>query len=192
MKNTPVAAGKSSFAFVDKELLKEALAPLEGLVILDAACGAGFYTLALARWAGAHSQIYAVDLWEDGIFDLRRQLKNAGFSHVEALVVELSQGTGLPAESLDLCLAATVLHDLVQTGKAEGTLRALHRSLKTGGRLFVIEFRKIAPPPGPPEKLRLSPDELVALVQPFGFRLEGEVPLGDVLYGAVFEKINGK
>lgn len=192
MKTKPIAAGKSSFSHVDKDLLKEVLSPLEGLVIVDAACGAGKYTLALARWAGAHSQIYALDLWEEGIFELRKQLANAGFSHVQALVVDLSQGTGLAPESADLCLAATVLHDLVQVEKVEGTLEALHRVLKPGGRLFVIEFKKIPPPPGPPESIRLSPEELAALVTPFGFHLKEEHALGDILYAAVFEKTERK
>ncbi|MDL2285955.1 class I SAM-dependent methyltransferase [Desulfococcaceae bacterium OttesenSCG-928-F15] len=189
MNEKPIAAGKSSFSYVDKELLKEVLFPLEGLVILDAACGAGNYTLALARWAGVHSQIYALDLWDDGIFELRQQLDNAGFSHVQAHVVDISQGTGLAPESVDLCLAATFLHDFVSLGKAEGALEALHRSLKPGGRLVAIEFRKIPPPPGPPESLRLSFKELETLVTPLGFSLKGEHSLGEILYALIFEKI---
>lgn len=188
MNAKPIAAGKSSFDHVDKELLQEVLLPLEGLVILDAGCGIGNYTLALARWAGVHSEIYAVDLWEEGIFELRKKLDNAGFSHVKALVVDLSQGTGIAPESVDLCLLATVFHDLVLVEKGEGALQSLHRTIKPGGRLAVIEYKKIPPPPGPPENIRLSPRELDDLVTPFGFRLKEEHSLGDVLYCSIFEK----
>lgn len=188
MEKKPIAAGKSSFPLVDTQRLRDALGPLEGLVILDAACGAGNYTLALARWTGLHSRIYAVDLWEEGIFDLRRRIEDAGFSHIQTLVADLSQGTTLAAESVDLCLAATVIHDFVEDGSAEGALRAMARTLKPGGRLAVVEFEKKAGPPGPPESIRLSHEALISLVEPFGFSLVEIRSLGEDLYLAIFEK----
>ncbi|TWI68600.1 methyltransferase family protein [Desulfobotulus alkaliphilus] len=188
MNEEPIAAGKSSFELLDRQRLKDALGPLEGLVILDAACGAGNYTLALARWTGLHSRIYAVDLWEKGIFDLRKRIEDAGFTHIQALVADLSQGTTLAPESVDICLAATVLHDLALEGKAEGMLQALARTLKPGGRLAVVEFEKVAGPPGPPEHIRLSPEELTEMVRPFGFSLQETRPVGELLYLAVFSK----
>ncbi|MDY0163939.1 class I SAM-dependent methyltransferase [Desulfobotulus sp.] len=189
MKNVPIAAGKSSFGLVDTQALREALEPMEGLVILDAACGAGNYTLALARWAGLHSRIYAVDLWEEGVFELRRRIGDAGLSHVQAHVADLSQGTTLAQESVDLCLAATVIHDLVADGKVEGMLKALARTLKKEGRLAVVEFEKKPGPPGPPEALRLSPEALSTLVRPFGFSLTEIRPVGEALYLAIFAKV---
>ncbi|MCW7753573.1 class I SAM-dependent methyltransferase [Desulfobotulus sp. H1] len=188
MKAMPIAAGKSSFSLVDTQRLKEALGPLDGMVILDAACGAGNYTLALARWAGLHSRIYAVDLWEEGVFELRQRIRDAGASYIQAMVADLSQGTTLAAESVDLCLAATVLHDLVADGTIDGMMKAVARTLKCEGRLAVVEFDKKPGPPGPPEAIRLSPEELTALVVPFGFTLDEIRPVGDSLYLAVFRR----
>ncbi len=185
MEKKPIAAGKSSFDLVDAEKLLAELAPVVGAVMLDLACGRGIYSLALSRrFPGA--KIHALDLWEEGIAALRADLARQGAANIDARVADVSKELPLPSGSVDLCLAATVLHDLVEDGTEAGTLQEVRRVLKPGGTFAVVEFKKIAGPPGPPVEIRLSPHQLECLVTPFGFTPTRSTEIGSVTYLSLF------
>jgi ubiquinone/menaquinone biosynthesis C-methylase UbiE len=81
---------------------------------------------------------------------------------------------------------ATVLHDLIEDGTHHGTLNEIVRVLKPAGQLAVVEFKKMPGPPGPPEKVRLSPEELHDVLAPLGFECRDTVDLGTVTYLSLF------
>ena len=87
---------------------------------------------------------------------------------------------------IDLCLMATVLHDLVQDGTSHGALQEIKRVLRPGGTFAVLEFKKIDGPPGPPKAIRLAPEEMERLVSPFGFKPEKTIECGDYHYVSLF------
>ena len=182
MSNHPIAAGKSSFDLIDPAKLFAVLALTPETILLDAACGVGNYTLAAAEYLGDKGLIIAVDLWSDGIAALRAKAKARGIGNVQAEVADLK---ALPLEdaAVDVCLLATVLHDLVAEGSEANILREIARVLKPGGKLKIIEFEKIEGPPGPPVAIRLDAGEVEGIVVPFGFRLEqGPVSVGRFNY----------
>jgi ubiquinone/menaquinone biosynthesis C-methylase UbiE len=182
MSQKPIAAGKSSSSLLDPEDLFQKLPLKKNNVILDAACGVGSYALAMAERLGDEATIYGADLWEEGIQELSRSASARGTTAVRPLLADLSQGLPLEARSVDLCLLATALHDLIQVEAHTGTLQEVVRVLRPGGTLAVIEFQKIAPPPGPPLAIRLSPEELQERLQPFGFSQQAVFPLEPYLY----------
>jgi len=183
----PIAAGKSSFDLIDHSRLFAALPLQPELQILDLACGAGAYSLELARRLPA-STIHAVDLWAEGIDRLRQAAAAAGYHQVEARVADVGQRLPFADGSIDLCLAATVLHDLVVTGQAQGAIAEIARLLPPGGNLAVIEFVREESSPGPPCAIRLAPAQLEALIAPCGFRPQPPLPVGDHLYLMLFER----
>ena len=89
--------------------------------------------------------------------------------------------------SVDICLMATVLHDLIQDGTHHGTLEEIVRVLKPAGRLVVVEFKKMPGPPGPPEKVRLSPEAVDRVLAPLGFQCSTTVELGAATYLSLFQ-----
>lgn len=186
MSEEPIAAGKSSFSLVDVKKLFKAL-PLSGKCgFLDLGCGNGAYSLALSSRIDENAVIYAVDLWEEGIKQLRAAILEKDISNVRALLSDVER-TLLPDESVDLCLMATMLHDLIVIGKAEGALKELVRVMKPGGDLAVIEFKKIEPPPGPPIDIRISPGQITQTVASSGFELIRSIELGPYLYLCLFK-----
>jgi ubiquinone/menaquinone biosynthesis C-methylase UbiE len=187
--NKPPGAGKSSFDLIEPEKLLKELPLREGLVIADLGCGAGNYSLALAEAVGSPGLIYALDLWEEGIETLTRRAAAAGRKNIRARVADVSQLIPLADESLDLCLMATVLHDLAEFGLAEGALRETARILKPGGTLAVVEFDKVDGPPGPPKHIRLCPEEVEALAAPYGFKRTRTARIGLYNYLILFNKI---
>ncbi|MBW1991891.1 MAG: methyltransferase domain-containing protein, partial [Deltaproteobacteria bacterium] len=93
-----------------------------------------------------------------------------GFQHIRPLRADVSAPLPLDAASVDLCLMATVLHELAEAGRAAKALAETARLLKPGGVLAVVEFKKAAGPPGPPRHIRLAPEEVQLLAAPYGFQ----------------------
>ncbi len=169
MSEQPIAAGRSSFDLIDPEKVFAELGLASDTVLYDLACGVGKYTLEAARRMGPKGLIHALDLWPEGIAALQGQVEKLGLKNVRPLCCDVSGRIPLDVHSVDLCLMATVLHDLAHDGTAEGTLAEVARVLKPGGRLVVIEFYKVDSHPGPPVAIRLSEQQVDALVGPFGF-----------------------
>lgn len=188
MNTKPIAAGKSSFGLVDAEKFFLELGPMQGVVFLDVACGAGAYSLVASEKVGETGAIYAVDLWKEGIEFLESQIQDRQIKNIHAGVGDVSGHLPLDDQSVDVCLMATVLHDLIQDRTDQGTMREVQRTLKQQGRLAVIEFKKIEGPPGPPAEIRLSEQELKAYLQAYGFEPVRSTDIGPYNYLALFTR----
>lgn len=189
MDHKPIAAGKSSFDLVDKDTVLSELRLNENTAVLDMASGAGNYSLVIAEAMGGNGMVYAVDLWKEGIEELNRRQAALDLKNIEAAVADVSQEIPLQDGSIDVCLIATAFHDLVEDGTGDGALTEAARVLKSGGRLVMVEFKKIDGPPGPPRHIRLAPEELDELVLPFGFVKEHTLEAGDYTYVSTYLRI---
>lgn len=182
MSKKPIGAGKSSFNLIDSIRLFAELPLKEDIIFLDAACGSGAYSIAASEYIGENGRIYSVDLWREGIENLQREIGIKQIKNIHAAIADISINIPVESRSIDMCLMATVLHDLVQDGTEEGALQELKRVLKPNGFLAIIEFKKIEGPPGPPVQIRISPDELETMLQPHGFRKNNTVEIGPYNY----------
>jgi ubiquinone/menaquinone biosynthesis C-methylase UbiE len=186
----PVAAGKSSYDLIDSEKFWQLLAISPGITALDLACGAGRYTLPLAKRVGPQGKVIAVDLWADGISQLQNEARRRQMDNLETHVADAGQALPLDDQSVDLCLMATVLHDFVQAGMAADVLREATRVLKPQGVMVMVEFKKEQTPHGPPHAIRLSVEDLAVMVQRLRFiRFSGVVDLGPDLYAVQFRRL---
>lgn len=186
MGEKPKGAGRSSYDLIDRQTLFEELHLGEGAVLLDLACGAGNYALALSQHIGKRGLVHAVDLWEEGIVRLWEEVSKRKIANVKPILADVSRRLPISDRSVDVCLMATVLHDLVEGNQHEGALGESARVLRPGGTLAVIEFKKIEGPPGPPLLVRLAPEEVERIVAPFGFEPKRVVELGPHNYLSLF------
>ena len=108
--------------------------------------------------------------------------------NIHPRVADVSRHIAIEKESVDVCLMAMVLHDLFRDGTGEGTLREVQRVLKPMGILALVEFKKIEGPPGPPIDVRISPEQLEAILTPYGFRFKKTTDIGIVRYLSIFIK----
>ncbi|MBE0429671.1 MAG: methyltransferase domain-containing protein [Thermoleophilia bacterium] len=191
MDETPISAGKSSFDLVNWQRVLPELGLDDGIVLVDIAGGAGNYALAIAEASAGKGMIHSFDLWRQGVDELSRRSAAAGFKNIRAEVADVSKRIPLPEHSVDACLIATAFHDLVEAGAGEGALAEVSRVLKAGGRLVVIEFKKMEGPPGPPISIRLSPEELDRKILPLGFRKGKTIEAGTHLYLSTYFKTAG-
>ena len=188
MDRLPAAAGKSSFDLIGQETFFTALGLDGPLTVLDVGCGVGNYVMALAERIGPDGRVIGLDAWPEGIKTLRRRAAARGMAQAEALLTDMHQGIPLEAASVDLCLMATVFHDLVQEGLSGEAVSEISRVLKADGRLAVVEFKRMEGPPGPPRRIRIGPNELRGRLAPEGFEQIHTVNLGAFVYMSVFRK----
>jgi ubiquinone/menaquinone biosynthesis C-methylase UbiE len=182
----PTGAGKSSFGLIDTVKFFQELDLRKGTTFLDVACGRGAYSLAAAEIIGKNGQIVAVDLWEEGILTLREEAKSKGIHNLTAFISDVAQHIPVDDNRVDVCLMATVLHDLVADKIEQQVLKQIVRVMKSEGTLAIVEFYKKEAPPGPPKPVRLSPEEVDQMLSAYGLQQKRYTGIGPDNYLQIF------
>ena len=109
-----------------------------GMTVLEPGPGMGFFTLELARLAGASGRVIAVDVQPRMLAGLTRRARKAGvFERVDArLAAPDSMGLADVAGAVDFTLAFAVVHELPAAAPFFGEVA---RASKPGARLLVAE-----------------------------------------------------
>jgi ubiquinone/menaquinone biosynthesis C-methylase UbiE len=187
-KKNPPGAGKSSFELIDTEVLFRELRISHDMTFLDLGCGKGAYSMEVAGRMDNHGLVHAIDLWEEGISILRERTAHEKYTNVNAVVADIGRTIPIEDESVDTCLMATVLHDLVEIHADQGALKEASRVLKPDAIFAIVEYKKIDGPPGPPKNIRLSPEDVERMVTPHGFVKRSFADLSPYHYLSVFIK----
>jgi len=184
----PTGAGKSSFDLIDSSKLFHELDLQKGISFLDVASGRGAYSLAASDIIGPHGRVFAVDLWEEGIEHLKIAAAEKGAHNITAFVSDAGRRIPVEDQSIDVCLIATALHDFVEDRIDRGVLNEIVRVVKPAGILAVMEFKKIDGPPGPPKHIRLTPEDVADMLDPYGFKKERSADVGPYNYLILLKK----
>jgi ubiquinone/menaquinone biosynthesis C-methylase UbiE len=186
-KEKPHGAGRSSFGLVDADLVFGEFRLGGGITFLDLGCGRGEYAMAASEIIGNEGLVYAVDLWEEGIALLREEVAARGINNLITMVADAGKMIPIEDHSVDLCFMATVFHDLVLAGIAEGALEEVVRVMKRDGLLAILEFEKVDGPPGPPLSSRLSAEEVEEKIIAHGFEIIKVSSAGEYNYLMIFQ-----
>jgi ubiquinone/menaquinone biosynthesis C-methylase UbiE len=182
----PTGAGKSSFGLIDTAKFFFELDLKKGTTFLDVACGRGAYSLAAADIIGNNGQIYAVDLWEEGISILKDEAASKEVQNITAFVSDVAKHIPVEDDCVDVCLMATVLHDFVGDNVDRAVMNEIMRVIKPNGVLAIVEFYKKDGPPGPPKRVRLSPQEVDRMLSVYGFQQKRYTEIGPDNYLQIF------
>src|SRR6266700_7433965 len=107
-----------------------------GTVAADIGAGDGEYTFAAVERVGAAGRVYATEIDAKKIAELKSEVAKRKVANV--MVVESKEAdTNLPAGCCDAIFLRRVYHHLT---KPVGFNAGLVRSLKSGGRLAIIDF----------------------------------------------------
>ncbi len=144
-----------------------ALKIAKGAAVADIGAGSGYITMKLSERVGPTGRVYANDVQPQML-----QLLGQRLTAKHVTNVTLVQGTlddpRLDPASVDLELMVDVYHELSQP---QAMLRHLRASLKPGGRLVLLEYRKEDPTiPIKPEH-KMSVAEAKMEVEAEGFTL---------------------
>lgn len=180
--------GRSSKGFLDVGKVLRCIGINEGDRFLDLGCGDGYFSIAASRVVGKSGIVYAFDVDEESIARLKNEIADRKLTNVEASVVDITKKLPLADESINLAFMSNVLHGLVENDEADRTLKEIARVTARKGRMAVVEFKKQESPMGPPLSIRLSPDEVEALVLGYGFSSGSVQEVGPHHYAIILMK----
>jgi len=139
----------------------------KGATVADVGAGSGYMTVKLSKKVGPQGKVYATDI-QQGMLDLlNKRLVKSKITNVTT-VLGTQDDPRLPPDALDLVIMVDVYHELSQPQVMLGKIRA---SLKSGGRLVLLEYRKEDPdvPIRPEHKMSVADAKLE--VEAEGFKL---------------------
>jgi len=110
----------------------------QGMTALDIGCGAGYFTLGLARLVGPTGKVIAVDLQPQMLAMLERRAQRAGLQDRIARQACAPDSLGLAGAQADFANAFWMVHEVSDRRALLAQVRA---ALKPGGRLLVVEPR---------------------------------------------------
>ena len=103
----------------------------------DVGAGTGFYARLFAAQVGPEGKVYAVDIAPAFLKYIADRAKKDGQDKVITTIQGTQDDTKLPPNSVDLVFTSDTYHHLE---KPAVVLASIHRALKSGGRLAVIDF----------------------------------------------------
>jgi predicted methyltransferase len=137
-----------------------------GSTVADLGAGVGYFTWRLAGAVGETGKVIAVDIQPGMLERLKQNLAERDIHNVDE-VLGAEDDPRLPAGQVDLVLLVDVYHELQ---KPELTMERVRQSLKPGGRVVLIEYRKEDPsiPIQPLHKMTVR--EVRDELEPMGFQ----------------------
>src|ERR1051326_7852134 len=166
----------------DRYELLRSLGVSEGKAVADLGCGPGFFTLPASELVGPNGKVYAVDVQQEMVDDLRARLAQQGITNV-AVRRSGELEPSIPQHSVDLALLAFVLHEVDQRSSF---LLAAKRLLRDDGRIAAVEWEKIETPVGPPLEVRVTAEEIIADAAAAGLELVEQRSLHEWHYVLTF------
>lgn len=150
----------------------------KGMVVADIGAGSGYHTMRLSPVVGPTGRIYAQDVTEAYLADLRREVARRGLSNV-TLVLGRPGDAALPPGSVDRAILVHMYHEVAQP---YGLLWTLAGALKPGAKVGVVDLDR------QPERHGIPPSLLRCEFEAVGYRQTGfSVLKGGVGFLATFE-----
>lgn len=153
--------------------------------VADFGCGAGFFTILIAKAVGDGGEVYAVDVQKSSLESVETKAKVEGLANIKTIWADLEVlgTTKIPSDSLDIVLLSNILF---QSSHKEDILKEAKRALARSGKLVVIDWEPEAMDIGPQQDYRISKDDFIKMAEGIGFNLEKEFEAGDYHYGLIF------
>jgi len=170
-----------------KELV-EAMSLKAGMVVADIGTGVGYMLPFLSRAVGPEGRVLAEDIFTDFLAKAEATAKRDHLQNVQFIKGSVTD-PGLPQNGVDVALALDSYH---HWDYPEKMLAAVHRELRSGGRLVIVEYykRPDAMPAGRAmQHIRLDAPDVIKEIEANHFRLisQHEHVKGSQ-YMAIFEK----
>lgn len=121
-----------------QEIVKAAGVQL-GWTVADVGAGTGLFTMLFAESVGKEGRVLAVDIAAPFLAKIRERAGKENHANVET-VLGTDKDTKLPAGAVDVVFICDTYHHFEFP---QDTLASIHRALKPGGLLVVVDFQRI-------------------------------------------------
>lgn len=123
----------------NREVIIENLELKPGMSVADVGAGTGLFTRLMAPKVAPEGTVYAVDIAQRFVTHTLLSSRARGLKNVKGIVCD-QDDVKLPENSVDLVFLCDTYHHFEFPEK---TMASIHRALKPGGRLYVIDFERI-------------------------------------------------
>jgi len=187
MPSFPAGKSAGTGGFLDPENIVSGFNVTKGMKVADFGCGAGYFTILLAEKTGEEGRVYAVDVQEPALDNVRAKARANGLNNIDTIRanLEVMGSSGLTDNSQDMVLLANILF---QSGKKAEIIKEAKRVLKSKGKLIIIDWKNGVNGFGPPHELRLDVPKIQQIATKDGFEFEHNLDAGQFHFGLVFKK----
>jgi predicted methyltransferase len=181
LTSRPIAGVATDAAWMDRTSREQEESPAralslvgitQGMTVADIGAGSGYMTMRISPMVGPTGKVYATDIQPALLQRLQQKLGEAHVSNVE-VVLGSDIDARLPDNSIDVVLLVDVYHEFQHPREM---LRSIRRSLKPGGELVLVEYRKEDPTVPIAPTHRMSVADARREVEADGFTFERVVP----------------
>ena len=125
--------------FHQREKIVAAAGLKPGMAMADIGAGTGLFTLHFAQAVGASGKVYAVEIAKNFLEHIKARAEKSKAANVQTVLCT-ERSVELPEASVDLAFICDVYHHFEYPS---ASLATLHKALKPGGELVLIDFKRI-------------------------------------------------
>jgi len=175
--------------FLNQQEVLDKVGLNQGMNVACLGCGnLGYFIIPAAKLIGKESLAYAVDIQKSVLDSVKHLAAMEGLTNLQTIWanLEVVGSTKIPAASLDV---AFLINVLFQNKKHAEMLKEASRLIKTGGKLVVIDWKKIGVLFGPAVEMRVDPEAVVKYATDLNLRLVLQTEFSKYFWGLIFEKM---
>lgn len=160
----------------------------EGDIVADFGAGSGFFLSALSKAVGSTGRVFACEIQKGLVEKIGNQAHSLGLKNIHPLWCDLEEIDGIKIGTGELDVAI-LINTLFLIEDKETAIKEMARTLRSGGKFFVVDWTESFSGMGPHPNHVYTADMATNLLESNGFVLERDFPAGNHHYGLAFRKI---
>ena len=181
--NTPITG-----RFVVPEIVSSHFHLREGDTVADFGAGGGLFLKVLSTAVGESGRVYACEIQKTLVEKLGDQARLMGLQNVHPLWCDLEEINGIKIATGELD-SGMLINTFFQIEDRETAVKEMARTVRSGGKFFVIDWTESFAGMGPQPGQVISAADTKNLFEANGFTVEGEFEAGEHHYGLAFRKV---
>ena len=159
-----------------------------GMRVADIGAGTGLFTRLFSDRVGPSGKVYAVDISDEFVEAIQKRCAEKGLKNVTGIVCTADDAK-LPEGVVDLVFICDTYHHFEFPQK---TLASIRRALKPGGRIVMVEFKRIEGKSSDwtLKHVRAGQEVFTKEIEDAGFKLLDEKPLFEEKYLIRFQRVD--
>ncbi|MGV3608053.1 MAG: class I SAM-dependent methyltransferase [Planctomycetaceae bacterium] len=126
-------------AFDNREAIVKECKLKPGMVVADVGAGTGLFTRLFAAEVGESGKVFAVDIAKEFVEHVELSARQAKLKNVVGVVCK-PDSVELVEASVDIVFLCDTYHHFEFPEK---TMKSIHRALRPGGRVVLVDYRRI-------------------------------------------------
>ena len=177
-----------SGGFMNPDKIVEELRIKSGMTVADFGCGAGYFTIPIAKKIKNSGKIYAIDVLNETLEGVLSKAKLYDLLNIETIRanIETVGGSKIKSGSVDLVVLANILF---QCNDHNSVLTEAKRILKNNGSIAIVDWIPQKVPLGPKYEHCLSEENVKKLSIKNGLKVVRKIDAGGQHYGMVLKTI---